>query len=327
MIRQLSVCTILCVCSVTCPVITAEEHQRVKPRDIRRVVDNGKHNAFTAMVRWKGDYWLSFRSATDHGTKDGDLIVLRSSDAEQWSEALHLNVLPDDRDPQFLATSQRLFLYDPGRDGGMLKSFVIHTDDGNTWSQPRQVYQDHFIFWKPVARQGKFYATAHISSSDGEKREAHLITSMDGLQWEKVSLIRGGTWESETTIHFNTNNNMIVFLRQIRGSPSSAILESSPPYSQWKNRPSTGLYLAGHSVYTFDGVTYLLSRSSIGNQTGTRIYLFENGTLVPYCDIPSGGDCSYPAAVRIGNEMIVSYYSSHEDSTNIYTCRVPLLGK
>ena len=66
-----------------------------------------------------------------------------------------------------------------------------------------------------------------------------------------------------------------------------------------------------------DGVTCLLSRSGIGDQTGTQIYLFENGILDPCCDIASGDNCSYPATVRIGNEMRISCYASHNGSRNI----------
>ena len=36
-----------------------------------------------------------------------------------------------------------------------MTSFVTYTDDGQTWSEPQQVYEDNFIFWKPVAHGGK----------------------------------------------------------------------------------------------------------------------------------------------------------------------------
>ena len=40
--------------------------------------------------------------------------------------------------------------------------------------------------------------------------------------------------------------------------------------------------------------------------------------------MPAFGAKTSPAAVQIGGEMLVSYYSSHEGSTNIYLARVPL---
>ena len=277
------------------------------------------------MVHWKGDYWLSFRSATTHGSHDGNLVVLRSADAREWREVQRLDIFPDDRDPQLLATAERLFLYDSVRDGGTLTSFVTYTDDGKTWSTPQQVYEDQFIFWKPIARHGQFYATAHVSSSEGTLRKAHLITSFDGLKWKEIFEFRGGNWESETTIHFDSGDKIMAFLRQIRGSPPSSILKSSPPYSKWTER-TNNIHLSGHAVYTFDGITYLFSRTRNAKKTGTLVYHYEEETLLPYYDIPSGGDCSYPAAVRVGQDMFVSYYSSHEGSTNIYTCRIALRG-
>lgn len=49
-----------------------------------------------------------------------------------------------------------------------------------------------------------------------------------------------------------------------------------------------------------------------------------HGELTPYCQLPSGGDCAYLEAVEAGNNMLVSFYSTHEDSTNIYLATVPL---
>ncbi len=73
----------------------------------------------------------------------------------------------------------------------------------------------------------------------------------------------------------------------------------------------------------------LATRTAFRGRQGTRIYTFVGGKLTPYCDLPSGGDCSYPAAVlagdeTLGGEILVSYYSSHEGSTNIYLAGVPL---
>ena len=83
----------------------------VSPRRIQRLVMDGNHNAFTALVTWQDEYWLAFRKATDHGSIDGTITVLRSHDAETWKKALRLDVLADDRDPQWLVTPSRLMLY------------------------------------------------------------------------------------------------------------------------------------------------------------------------------------------------------------------------
>lgn len=54
------------------------------------------------------------------------------------------------------------------------------------------------------------------------------------------------------------------------------------------------------------------------------IYTFDNNKLTPYCPLPAGGDCAYLEAVEQGDNMLVSYYSSHEGATNISLAVVPL---
>ncbi len=299
----------------------------VEPTEVRAVVADGKHNAFTAFVRWKGAYWLCFRKAESHNSGDGDLIVLRSTDTKTWTETLRLDILPDDRDPQFLATEDRLFLYDPALKGGQLTSYVVFTGDGTTWSNPQPVYKPTYIFWKPETRAGKFWATAHVKSRDGKARDVHLIVSDDGLEWTQVSKMRGGNWESETTIHFLSDTRIVAFLRQKYGSPQASLLFADAPFEEWEQRPLTQMHFSGHDAYTFDGVHVLVSRAFEKGREGahTMIYTFDDeADLTPYCRLPSGGDCSYPGVVREGDELLVSYYSSHEGSTNIYLARVPM---
>lgn len=297
----------------------------VRPTSVRAIVADGKHNAFTALVQFHDAFWLAFRKGPSHAYGEADLIVLKSLDGEEWTEAHRVNAAPDDRDPQFLVTPDRLLLYDPALQGSKLTSYVTHTDDGQTWSEPRPVYEPQYIFWKPLERAGRYWATAHRKAEGnegGKAREVHLIVSDDGLKWSKVSTVRAGEWESETTIYFGPDGRLTAFLRQKYSVPGF-ILESDEPYSQWRQRPA-GVHLSGHSIATFDGVNYLFSRTIEGDTMGTMIYTFADGRLTPYCELPSGGDCSYPAAVRVGDEMLVSYYSSHEGDTNVYVARVPL---
>lgn len=300
----------------------------VAPRSVRKLVADKRHNAFTALVRWQDHFWLAFRAGTSHNSADGDIVVLRSPDAKEWTEALRLKVLRDDRDPQFLATPKRLFLFDQAMEGAKLTAFATYTDDGKTWSKPQPVYEPRFILWKPMTHGDRFYATAHKKdeTSAGKGREVHLIVSSDGLKWQKVSTIRAGNWESETTLYATPDGRLTAFLRQKYGSPQAQVLEAAAPYQEWKARPAGVAHLSGHCVHTFRGVTYLISRTinHAEKKTGTMIYTYADGKLTPYCELPSGGDCSYAEAVAVGDDMLLSYYSSHEGLTNIYLATVPL---
>lgn len=300
----------------------------VQPKEVRKIVADGKHNAFTTLARFRDQYWLAFRAAKDHNSSDGDIVVLRSGDSQKWEEAFRLNAAADDRDPQFLATEKRLFLYDQAMKGPELTAYVVYTDDGKTWSKPQPVYEPRFILWKPCILDGKFYSAAHKKDekSGGKERGVHLIVSDDGLEWKKISTIRAGSWESETTLHFGPDKKAVAFLRQKYGSPPAQILESDPPYSEWKPRVPNVNHFSGPSVTTIRGVTYLLSRTMDygAKKAGQMIYTYADGQLQPYCELPAGGDCAYAEAVAAGDDMLVSYYSSHEGTTNIYVAVVPL---
>ncbi len=305
----------------------------VKPKEVRKIYGDGMHNAFVALRQWKGDYWVSFRHATNHGSQDGDLIVLRSPDAKTWKEVAKLDVLPDDRDPQFLATDDRLIIYNPAMTGKDLTTYAQYTDDGERWSKPQAVYEPRFIVWKPIAHGGEFWCAAHKKeeTAGGAGREVHLIQSGDGLTWSKISLIRAKKWESETTLHFQ-GDHVVAFLRQKYGNPPAQVLEADAPYREWKARPAPINHFSGHSCHTFQGVTYLLTRTMDYEKrvAGQAIYTYEaDGSLKLYCVLPAGGDCAYAEAVEHGGDMLVSYYSGHEtekphEQTNIYLAVVPL---
>lgn len=305
----------------------------VKPKEVRKIYGDGLHNAFVAFRQWKGDYWVSFRHATNHGSQDGDLIVLRSSDTKTWKEVAKFNVVPDDRDPQFLATDDRLILYDPALTGNELTTFALYTDDGETWSKPQPAYEPRFIIWKPIKHDGKFWSAAHRKddTKGGTGRGVHLIQSADGLAWEKVSVIRAGKWESETTLHFQ-GDHAVAFLRQKYGNPPAQVLEADAPFREWKSRPAPINHFSGHSCHTFQGVTYLFTRTMDSDRrvAGQAIYTYEaDGSLKLYCVLPAGGDCAYAEAVEHGGDILVSYYSGHEtekpnEQTNIYLATVPL---
>lgn len=309
-------------------VAAPETPATIKPREVRKIFADGKHNAFTALARFQDQYWVAFRSGKDHNSKDGDIVVLRSPDGKTWTEALRLSVGTDDRDPQFLVVGKRLILYDFLEDGKKSATYATFTEDGKTWSKPQIAYEPPYIIWKPCAFGGKYYSGAHKidNANSGKNRQVHLVESEDGLNWKKISTIRAGSWESETTLHFDAKGKITAFLRQKYGSPPAQILEAVPPYTEWKGRPSPVPHFSGHSAHTFNGTDYLLSRTlDYGTKkTGCTIFIFADGKLQPYCVLPAGGDCAYTGAVQAGDDMLVSYYSSHEGGTNIYFAVVPL---
>ncbi len=325
----------------------------VEPSSCRKIVADGHHNAFVAFVRWSDRYWLAFRRGSGHIARDGDMVVQQSTDTERWEPNLTLDVSGDDRDAQLLPTEGRLLLYINSLNDGVFKVSVVFTEDGLRWSNPQPIYETGYILWKPLIHEGRYYAAAH-RPGPAEHREAHLVTSEDGISWEKISTIRAGQGESETTLLFGPHGKLTAFLRS-EVTLGGAILESEPPYTRWSERPA-GVHLSGHAVYTFEGVTYLMGRLLAYEPTAepatlradlagrslhqaTIIYTYDEGQLHPYCRLgPLAGnhDSSYPAAVRDDDEMLIVYHrAAHEfagdhqekDAADLLLSRVPLQSK
>jgi hypothetical protein len=316
----------------------------------RRIVADGRHNAFAAFVRWHGLYWLAFRKGSGHIARDGDMVVQQSTDAEHWEQSLTLDVSGDDRDAQLLPTEGRLFLYINSLNDGVFQTSVASTEDGIRWSDPQPIYRSGYILWKPVIHEGRYYAAAHRPGPP-EHREVHLVTSEDGISWQKISTIRAGQGESETTLLFGRHGELTAFLRS-EVTLGGAILESEPPYAHWTERPA-GVHLSGHAVYTFEGVTYLMGRllayepaadpatlrADLAGRSlhqATIVYIYDEGQLHPYCRLgPLAGnhDSSYPAAVQDEDGMLIVYHrAAHEfagehrtrDAADLFLSRVPL---
>ena len=281
--------------------------------------------------------------------RDGDLHVLRSKDTRTWTKSTQLDVSGDDRDAQLLPTKDRLFLYINSLNNGF-DSFVSFTDDGKTWSKPKQIYLPGYILWKPITRGGVHYAGAHRPGPIS-RRLSHLVTSTDGVVWKRISTISAGKGESETSLHFSKDGQLTAFLRS-QIYVGGFILESKPPYKTWQERRA-GIHLSGHTVYEFDGIIYLTSRllayrppvdsklprSAVAGRKldqATMVYTYEGGNLKPYCRLgPLDGnhDSSYAEVVRDGNDMLIVYHrASHvfagqfraKDAADLFLARVPL---
>lgn len=77
----------------------------VKVVSVRRVFHNGEHNAFTDLCRFRGQFWLAFRSCPDgHMVHPrASVIVLRSADGMKWEEAHRFHAeRRDTRDPHLI---------------------------------------------------------------------------------------------------------------------------------------------------------------------------------------------------------------------------------
>ena len=54
---------------------------------VKKIWDQGEHNAFTDLTRFENRWWCTFREAKDHGPSIGKVRVITSEDGEKWTSA------------------------------------------------------------------------------------------------------------------------------------------------------------------------------------------------------------------------------------------------
>ncbi|QDT07325.1 hypothetical protein K227x_57520 [Rubripirellula lacrimiformis] len=302
--------------------------------NVRRVFDNGQHNAFTDMIRWQGQYWLAFRSCPDGHMvhSSSSIIVLRSDDAKTWDTVHQFSVpLRDTRDPHFLAFKGKLFIFTGTWFSGEGKldredydinkqlGFAVSTDDGKSWSEPQQMEgtYGHYI-WRAVTdgetaylcgRRKRGYSEAESGAGGASILEGTLLESTDGLNWKFRSLFQPESG-NETAFQILPDKTILALSRQ--NGPASQLARSRPPYLTWDRKPLP-LFVGGPMLESWGDRLLVGGRRNTGAGPKTALYWLIDDELEPIAELPSGGDNSYPGFIAIDDRHgLVSWYSSHE---------------
>ncbi len=317
--------------------------------EVRKVFDNGLHDAFTDMIRFQDRFYLTFRSCPDgHGVfASSSVVVLSSVDGIAWREAFSFSVPGrDTRDPHFLAFHDRLFVYTgcwlvppPGlsRDLNDHLGYCALSDDGLRWRGPLPLEgtYGHYIWraaaWKDkaylCARRRREFVAAKEGGSDPELIQAAMLESDDGLVWRFTSFFAESHGD-ETAFIFENDGSILALLRG-PGAMPARIRRSAPPYREWTeerlDRNVGGPLLAKWTTRYLAGGR----RTTDPDEPRTTLYWLVDDRLEEAAELPSSGDNSYPGFVALdSSHALVSYYSSHEarspNSSAIFIARVAL---
>ncbi|MBN1852419.1 MAG: hypothetical protein JW829_06830 [Pirellulales bacterium] len=319
--------------------------------DVRRVFDNGEHNAFTDLVRYRDRYYLTFRSCPNgHGVyPTSSIIILASDDTKTWHPVHQFAVpLRDVRDPHFLVFQDKLFVYSGAwycgekapeqREINEHLGFAVWTSDGATWQGPEMLEgtYGHYV-WRAAARDGKAYlcgrrkrlfAKTATRAERDPLIESAMLESDDGLIWRKAALFQehhGG----ETAFLFEADGSALAVANCGIGR-NSQVLRANPALTQW-TRIDLDRGIGGPMLARWNGHDLVGGRKTLNDQPRTTLYWLVGDTLREIAELPSAGDNSYPGFVQIApDRAVVSYYSSHEKidgkpSTNIYLAELLML--
>jgi hypothetical protein len=305
---------------------------KVTVTNLRRVFHNGEHNAFTDLARFKGRYYLAFRSCPDghmvHPTSS--IIVLASDDTKEWQPVHRFSVpLRDTRDPHFLVFKDKLFVYTgcwfsgptalAREDYDLNKhlGYAAWSNDGAKWHSPILLEGTfgHYI-WRAAACGDKAYLCGRRKTGfevgprgEGAGIESLMLESEDGLIWRKRAVFQE-TAGNETAFLFEPDGSVFGIGR--RGG-NAQLLRSKPPYTKW-DRKDLDRYIGG-PLLTKWGNRYVVGGRRTTKEKGPKTSLcwLVDGQLHEFAEFPSGGDNSYPGLLELApNRALVSYYSSHE---------------
>lgn len=296
------------------------------------VAADGTHNAFTDLIQWKDAYYLCFRHGASHGSMDGDIRVVSSTDMKTWSPCGVLDTLGDDRDPHFVATDDTLFVYFgtwdlahqeghalPSR--GKVRSYFASTQDGTTWSKVQAVYEPGFWMWRVRRHDGVFYSAAYTAVRPvPDMRETRLVKSTDGLEWTTVATVTTERMAGEADFHWTPSGEVWIISRTGDEAGDAEWFRSDASMTSWKSTP-TGVLIHSPAIVEWRDRVFIAGRGK-AEKSVTRLWEIVGETIVERLTLPSAGDTSYPGLIVDPASLdtdtpafFISWYSQHEIDT------------
>jgi hypothetical protein len=300
-----------------------------------RIWDQGKHNAFTDLVRFKDRWYCVFREGTDHNSPDGVLRVIRSADAKRWDVTATLSLKGLDlRDPKILVTPDGRLMLLAGAwkaKENSIQSLVWFSDDGVKWSDETKVGEPNVWLWRVLWHKGTAYGVGYTYSG---KLLTRLYTSKDGVKFEHLvdTLFDRGN-PNESALLFLEDDTLVCLLRRdpvdINDTkPWAQLGIAKAPYKEWQWK-DLGIQAACPQMLRLpDGRIAVGARLYKGGMRFSLLWLDVNaGTLMEDVNFPTLGanEMGYPGMVWHNGRLWLSYYSSHEKpdyKASIYMAQV-----
>lgn len=315
---------------------------------VTKIWDAGKHNAFTDLIRWHDKWYCTFREADDHVGGDGQLRVLVSSDGAKWESATLIGEKGIDlRDPKLSITpDDQLMIVAGGSvyEGKKLlgrQPRVTYSKNGTDWTPPARTLMEGEWLWRVTWHDGKAYGVSYDAAerdSAAAKKAAEtgkaepgpadwklkLVMSKDGQQYELITHLDVPGHPNETTLRFLPDGEMVALVRREGGTKNGWIGHSKPPYKDWTWTETKHRFGGPNFIRLPDGSLWAAGRVYPGGAKTALARMTAAGEYEPVLTLPSSGDNSYPGLVWYGNQLWMSYYSSHEGKTSIYLAKIEI---
>ncbi len=301
---------------------------------LRKIVADGRHNAFTGMAFFKGRYFVVFRSGAHHADAEGFQVIQSSGDGLHW-ETVHKKTFfrggdskspADYRDSYFLNLGDELRLHsfstpfdaDGERQPRESQSSVQITRDGISWTEPRAIAHGR-VLWKPIFWEGQFWCAGYRRLPHPGPVVTELYRSPDGLAWNSVARITEGNETALLPVH----NRLRAFVRTNNAPRHLEIWESNETFTAWAKIGAIPKIIQAPHLEMLDGAWHLFGREVPPHEPGlpkphsslrrTKVWRLDGTSAIEVLELPSGGDTSYVGtAACTDGSFLMSYYSQHE---------------
>jgi hypothetical protein len=295
------------------------------------------HSAFTDLVHFENRWYCAFREGTTHMSLDGKLRVLVSDDLATWHTLSTIVWQGGDlRDPKFSIRPDNVLMLTAGmRWSTPLNSRETLYSLGmcfnaltQAWTEPViDVYGKATWRWAVAWHGDSAYSVGYA----GRDRGGCLYHSKDGLKWRPMIVPFFPVSDyatNETTLAFSEDQAWCVVRRDAKQGVNGMLGFAQAPFEHWQWMELSDP-VGGQKLLILRDGRCLLGTRSLDYETNAAEMVIQElcvntGELRLFASLPSSGDCSYPGMVEHDKQLVVSYYSSHEDGANIYLAQIML---
>lgn len=313
-----------------------------------KIWDEGAHNAFTDLIRFKNKFYCSFREGDSHvGGNGGKVRILSSADGKKWQSIALLKIDGIDlRDPKLSVTPDKKIMvimagatFDAKNVIEELHPMVSFSDGtGKSFSIPEKSILDPAIhpskdwIWRVIWNKGVGYGIDYQLKENGRDRSLlkkdawilYLMKTNNGKYFKKVSKLDVFDLPNESTVRFDKNNKAYVLIRREAGDRMGVLAESNFPYNDWTYN-KLDFRLGGPNFIFLNQQKLIIGTRMYEAVTSTGILVTDlKGKVLKTIKLPGSGDTSYPGMLVYDGKLWVSYYSSHEGKTSIYLAQIPV---
>lgn len=311
------------------PALAAEPALReLKLLSVKKIWDQAPHNAFTDLIRYRGQFYCVFREGKAHVSPDGALRVLSSKDGEAWeSAALITSPTSDLRDAKITVTPRgELMLSGAGAlhnpEPIRHQSMAWFSRDGKAWSEPTPIGDPNLWLWRVTWHKKSAYSVGYSTLKND--LFVRFYSSRDGRRFETVAdRFNPREYPNEHALSFTGDGECFCLLRRDGGTSRGELGRAKPPYKEW-SWSDLGTRIGGPAVLRIPDGRWVAAVRLYDKKVRTSLCWLdlENARLTEFQALPSGGDTSYAGLVWNRDRLWVSYYSSHEGKTSIYLAQL-----